>query len=499
MILFIRKRILQLLILILYSALVVSGGLSHEPWRDEAHVWYTVRENSITTLFYNARYERVQILWNLILFPFAKLGFPYVTMTLVHILIAIVAVALILFLGKLPIFTKILFIFSYYMAYEYAVIARNYVVMIFLLFAIASIYSQRMIRPWLYGFLIFLLYQVNVYSLVPAGIFSLFFSIEMIAQKKVTFNRVMAVVTMGIGALIALFQLLATTHVENTIDTNRNNILQSTVVVLNNIIIPASKHYFDPSPPLFWLSVLYYSVIALLILFFIYISRNFTVFLMSAMTFAYLFYMNLVAHNGSQRHHGLFLIFILFFLWIFHSKRYPEIRFFKGVEIFLLVLLSLLSFISIFFTATIYAFDYQYPFSGAKDMAEYIKSHDLERMTIVSYQGGFGEAVLPYLKNKQFYFPEFKAKGVFDLNDIRYYALLNNTSMSDATIWVSHYFSNRDPILLLWSKPLSDDLLSDWKLLHTSLSVYFWGQPTDDFYLYANGIAMKKISHREPI
>ena len=102
-----------------YSLLVAIVSIYHEPWRDEAQAWLIARDLDIISLFKQMRYEGTPALWHLILFPFAKLNFPYCTIAIIHLVIAISMVYLFVSYAPFSRITKLLFIFSYYIAYEF--------------------------------------------------------------------------------------------------------------------------------------------------------------------------------------------------------------------------------------------------------------------------------------------------------------------------------------------------------------------------------------------
>ena len=138
-----KSRIFSFWATFFYALLTSIVAIYHEPWRDEAQAWLIARDLDIISLFKQMRYEGTPALWHLILFPFAKLNFPYCTITIIHLVIAISMVYLFVSYAPFSRITKLLFIFSYYIAYEYAIIARNYNIAILLLFLIAIFYKER--------------------------------------------------------------------------------------------------------------------------------------------------------------------------------------------------------------------------------------------------------------------------------------------------------------------------------------------------------------------
>ena len=117
-------NIFSLCLILIYSLLVAFGAYHHEPWRDEAQAWLIARDLDFLGIISQMRYEGTPALWHIIIAPFAKLGFPYYTITIIHLVISISAISVFVSKSHLSKLFKILVIFSYYFAYEYAVIAR---------------------------------------------------------------------------------------------------------------------------------------------------------------------------------------------------------------------------------------------------------------------------------------------------------------------------------------------------------------------------------------
>ena len=151
-------------LILLYSAIGIVLLLHHEPWEDEAHVWLIARDLNIISIFQQMAYDGSPALWYMFLVPFAKIGLPYISEFILHLIIAISAVTVFILYAPFSRVTKVLFIFSYYMVYEYSIIARSYGLSILLLFLIAALYAKRFERPLWYAFLIFLLFNTNAHS-----------------------------------------------------------------------------------------------------------------------------------------------------------------------------------------------------------------------------------------------------------------------------------------------------------------------------------------------
>ena len=72
------EKIIELIVLLSFVVLTYYVGSHHEHWADEAQAWLLARDLNPLELFRQMKYEGHPFLWNLILMPFAKLGFPYI-------------------------------------------------------------------------------------------------------------------------------------------------------------------------------------------------------------------------------------------------------------------------------------------------------------------------------------------------------------------------------------------------------------------------------------
>src|SRR4030042_4305413 len=196
-------------LILLYSAIQVVLLIHHEPWEDEAHTWLVARDLDVISIFKQMAYDGTPVLWYMLLVPFAKMGLPYISEFILHLMIAVAAVTVFVLYAPFSRVTKVLFIFSYYMAYEYSIIARSYSLSILLLFLIAVLYGKRFKNPLLYSSLIFLLFNTNAHSFFIASSLTVLFTWELF-QNKVQGQRVkISLLVMCIGGLLSFSQLLS--------------------------------------------------------------------------------------------------------------------------------------------------------------------------------------------------------------------------------------------------------------------------------------------------
>jgi hypothetical protein len=148
-----------------YALLVATTIHFHEPWADEAQSWLLGRDASLADLWGRLlHYEGTPGLWQTLLHALTRLGLSYSAYSFVSGILALTAVYLLLRYAPLPLFVRILLPFTYYLCYQYAVLARSYALVPPLLFAIAASYKQAQRNPELTTVLLALLAGVSVHG-----------------------------------------------------------------------------------------------------------------------------------------------------------------------------------------------------------------------------------------------------------------------------------------------------------------------------------------------
>ena len=102
----------NLLLLILWLIVVLFTMFHHEIWRDEAQAWCIVRDLNFIEIFRSARTEGHPFLWYLILYPFAKLGFPVEIMQVISLFFVFISISFLLFKSPFNKFEKSIICFS---------------------------------------------------------------------------------------------------------------------------------------------------------------------------------------------------------------------------------------------------------------------------------------------------------------------------------------------------------------------------------------------------
>lgn len=154
-------------------------------WRDEAQAWLIVRDLGLGGVFDTLqRYEGHPCLWYLLLFPLAKLGFPYGSIQGVSILAMAAAVWLLATRAPFGKGVKAAWILSGMSLYHLPVIARSYALVPPLLMGIAVLYPRHHQRPLVYGLALLLLSQTHAAMCAFVGGLMLLWALERLALLR---------------------------------------------------------------------------------------------------------------------------------------------------------------------------------------------------------------------------------------------------------------------------------------------------------------------------
>ncbi len=421
---FTRNTILWVSITFVYSLVTLTGVLYHEPWRDEAQVWLIVRDLSIPDIFSHlSAYGNLGV-WYVILFPFAKLGFPYFTMQIIHWLISITTCTLFLFKAPINKFIKVFFVFSYYMVFEYGVVARDYMLTVLFLFLIATFYKSRFTKPVRFAVFIFLLFNCHVLGFGAAFALLIIYFAEVKSRKRMdSFKTALIIMTAGFAVAILTLIPFSTAIVDATIPVTYIPILNYNAVwtiltSIQNAFIPTVYNFEEIKMPLFFLLVL--------IVYILSAFRTPTVFVFLIISLCWLFYV-FITKQYYARYDGLIVVFVIFTLWIKEyytetnnrlSKKLKFINYSKIEASFKTIFILSLMVNSIFGMSSIRK-EYLYNHSGAKEMAEYIIHHHLQNNEIACFNC-WSASVSPYLPTTKLWSINSKRYETFFILDSVY-------------------------------------------------------------------------------
>lgn len=133
-----------------YSAVILVGITHHEPWADEANTWLLSRDLGYRYLvFHQLAYEGHPPLWPTILW-IANHWFhlPYQSLGWIAGVCAIAGCWFFARYSPFPAVIRVLLPFTYFIAFQYAIVARPYVLLPLFAFTAAHFFADAERRPW---------------------------------------------------------------------------------------------------------------------------------------------------------------------------------------------------------------------------------------------------------------------------------------------------------------------------------------------------------------
>ena len=204
------KNGFNICVVCIFAFLSLFGILHHEIWLDEAQHWLLARDSSsLVDLWKNTRYEGHPLLWNLILYCITRFTHDPLWMQLAHWSISVVAVAIFIFSSPLASNWNVLFVFGYFMLFEYTMLSRNYSLLLLFFFLSLRFYVTS--RYLILGISLFLLSNTHLFGLIIAGwlaiiilLFDTFNDQLPVAESR---SRKLVLFIFLAGALLSLAQI----------------------------------------------------------------------------------------------------------------------------------------------------------------------------------------------------------------------------------------------------------------------------------------------------
>ena len=392
--------------------LLVTGFVAwhHEMWRDEADGWLFARDGNFLRIVDWSRHAGTPTLWYFLVAPFARIGLPAESQQVLHLAIAAAAMATLLRFAPFSRLTKVLIAASYFFSYEYSIIVRSYALAVLLAFVIAALWPSRRDRPLTVGLVLILLFNVNAQGFAFAAAFSLLFAAEAISEQTLRGRRAIALLGMTCGALISWLQ------VRTPLDPARQGPLyvfnaDAFSWLIGNAWFPGASY---------GVAAFLCGLIILLAVTAVLRSRD-AVFLLWV-PIALLGVLHSWVWLGGLRHAGFFLIAALLALWIDGTRivsppnntgEVTKVRLRERVRLAAALLLNAALLFSTTTAIRYWIRDTQASFSGAREMATFIRSHHIDRDPIAAHNLTQCEALLPYLPATAFWYAGLGHDGTY--------------------------------------------------------------------------------------
>ncbi|HOW97315.1 MAG TPA: hypothetical protein P5567_12445 [Kiritimatiellia bacterium] len=387
----------------------------HELWRDEAADWlYTRWGPSLAAVLHDLGYQTDPGGWHTALYFLLKVFPSPLAMQVFHSLMAIAGVFLFIRFGPFTRLEKILYPFGFLVFYEYNIVARNYVPILLFLCLAATLYAQRFRRPWLYMLPLALMAQTHMYGGLFAGTLALLYVIELAAAHRTRWREytpfLAPLFALGLVFLVSLYQLIPFAEVRAVLSGGGEiDYFQTARGVLLRLAAPVVKpqFYFWPANTV---SDQHSTLLALLglagLLYLVHAKPvPLGYFLVTGGIIAYL----LVFRGSNMRFIGMLWLLLVFTQWI--GRYYPapgrwaDSRWMKRYPLLRAAIFSAFLALQAIGTVTAFRMDFQHPFSGGRETAQFLNAHlkstNVLVGTVLSYAT---QSIQPYMRPE---FPPF--------------------------------------------------------------------------------------------
>ena len=391
---FIFNNKFNLFVVGVWLFITVVSLFNHEIWRDEAQAWCMVRDLDLINIFKLIRIEGHPFLWYLILFPFAKLGFPVISMQIISLLFVFISILFILFKSPFNKFEKIIICFSSGLLYFLPIVARNYALIPVFIFLLAYLYPKRINKAWLYSITLLLLSNTHSLMFGFCGILFCLFSYEKIKEYliekdiKLLYPSILLLVNFVILFLMFLSVTTSNYAIQNS-DTKNLSFIQT--------IFQYSEVYF---PILFKNaildSIILYSCFGLIIFSLFQLNKKCAIIFFASLLYHFMVFSKVWFGGVSYQKSFLMLLILIFCVWILKDKKLQN----KKLNTAFITLFV----ISTLFSPTMVLADYGYNFSGGKQTADYIKQNLKDENTFIAVGYPFTfSSISAYLPDKKLY------------------------------------------------------------------------------------------------
>ena len=420
---------------LIFFLIQLIGIFHHEPWMDELQAFQiAMNSHSLSSLFYNMRYEGHPAGWHLILYLITCFTNNIFYMQLVHIIIASAAIFILFSYAPFSLVEKIFLALSYFLFYEFAQISRCYVLSTFSVISICAVIGEKYYKRklsdqpafqpslfYLLSFLLLLLANSALLGLVISGALGFYFLWVIWNEKTAILSDKRLKTSFGLSILIVLFGwAVSAIQIMPREDYGGNSLipmgfdLSRTGVVITQLLLayfPFPKlgkvqcwsTYIilpDTAKTLVFPTIIVFTAIALIL---VKKPKLLFFYCMATIGISLIF---LYVHVISPHYFGHHFIVLLACLWL---ERYvsPNPNIMIVIRDSFIAKLKKISFYVIMTVQVLaglymYCMDLIYPFSNCKQTGEYITNTHLNRYPLM---GGIDFYIVPlsYYVNKPIY------------------------------------------------------------------------------------------------
>lgn len=394
------NRNYQNIIFLIYLVLLAIVVGHHEPWMDEAQAWLLAKDVTLKELLVKyLRYEGSPGLWHIILMVAAKLGLPYFSINIISASFSAIGVWLFIKFAPFPRLVKILFPFTFFVFFQYGVVARSYCLIAPVLFGIALLYPKKISHPYLFALLLGILANISAHTFIIAGSIAFVHCLDLLTNWKnmavrLRTHHVLAMLFLALIAL-AVYLIIKTPPDQifaGYLNLDPNNFVRVTKRMIGgSLVMNEFSHWQGLSGTLAFIIVLVTVI---------WLVRN-------RMALLYLLPLFLLSTLFAVKYRNLWHQGVLFLLWIFvlwvslqkyHSGKQVYIVWQKPLVALTAVVLAF----QVYWCINSITYDLNHNYSASYTLSKYIKRKQLQEKKI--YVSGWKNiSVLPYFSKNIFY------------------------------------------------------------------------------------------------
>jgi hypothetical protein len=384
-----RERWLEYSTLAVFFVLTAVTVRLHEPWSDEANSWLLARDATLFDLWSRLmHYEGTPGLWQSLLHVLMRAGLPYSGLNIFSGALGCAAAWLFVRKAPLPLAVRMTMPFTFYLCYQYSVVARSYCLLPVLLFSCAFLYPRAAEKLGLVTALLCLMAGVSVHGMIISGAIwvSVYSDLLLSWREMETARRwKLGLLTFTYFSVALLLAWSAWPASDALFAKNRDyswdHLVESVTETLGNAYTGE------------WISSL---AILLGSIPFLWRGRGLLMFLTASLG---LFVFNAYVY-ANVWHEGMPLLAWLFAMWISGPAPKPK-------WIFALGMLSIAAVTGVqgYWAFQSTAYDWRNPYSGSREAAHYLRDRGVVQAGVYGF-GFAAEAVQPYF-SKNIY-PNFR-------------------------------------------------------------------------------------------
>jgi len=410
----------------IFAALLALVTLHHEMWRDELQAWLiALNTHSIPQLVHALSYEGHPALWYLLLWIPSYFSPNPAGMQVINFVIALATAWVIVSAVRLPRAVRVLVLFSFFVFYQYGVIARSYELAVLLLLGAARCLVGERRRPWLAILLLALSMNTHVFA-VPVAVVLAFWAFylaklrtwrdagRMLLDREFLIAFVVLLLS-GVVSLATVWPARDIGRLYSVRPTLAGNFLASLGIVWQMFIphLPSPIQILLRGPLHSLIDKCVFSVLILSLAILSFRTAAARGFIFAATILETIFMALTVGKPSSYQFGLVFSAFIMGLLMDSYTSPGETGLRWMPRKLGLIVIYGLLS-VQVLCAADLSALDWTRPYSCARETAVWLEKEHLDKNPLVLQPSGKTTAIIGYLERGSAYYPSCRCFSSYE-------------------------------------------------------------------------------------